>query len=152
MPTKVHKKFSKNKKIKFTGLINRKKLLNHYSNSDILIYPGYTDSFGFAFLEAMSFGIPIITVDGDSREETIDEGKTGFIINRPKKFSGWDKFGKEEKRIVSEIIKKTSILIENKKLREKMSKNCLEEIKSGKFSIKERNKKLKEIYNEAIKD
>jgi hypothetical protein len=32
-----------------------------------------------------------------------------------------------------------------------MKGSCLEEIKKGKFSIKERNKKLKKIYEEAIK-
>jgi hypothetical protein len=32
-----------------------------------------------------------------------------------------------------------------------MSKECIKEIKSGKFSIKERNKKLKKIYEEALK-
>ena len=115
-----------------------------------MVYPGYTDSFGFAYLESMSFGIPIVTVDGWSRKEIISEGKTGFVIERPKKMA-WDKIEKEEREIVQEIINKTSLLIENKKLRETMSKNCIKEIKEGKFSIKKRNKELKKIYGEALK-
>jgi len=31
-----------------------------------------------------------------------------------------------------------------------MAQRCIEEIKNGKFSIKERNKKLKKIYEEAL--
>ena len=45
---------------------------------------------------------------------------------------------------------KTEKLMNNKKLREKMSRNALKEIKSGRFSIKERNKKLKRIYKESL--
>ena len=44
------------------------------------------------------------------------------------------------------------ILIENKKLREKMGKNSFKLVDTGKFSIKKRNKKLRRIYDEALKD
>ena len=37
----------------------------------------------------------------------------------------------------------------NIKLRDKISKNNINEIKKGKFSIKERNSKLNKVYNEA---
>jgi len=48
-----------------------------------LVYPGYSDSFGFAFLEAMAFGLPIVTVDGFARREIVEDGKNGFVIERP---------------------------------------------------------------------
>ena len=32
-----------------------------------------------------------------------------------------------------------------------MSENCIKTIKKGRFSIKERNKKLKEVYEVSIK-
>jgi len=146
IPLEIFKKYSKNKKIKFYGLIPQKKLFELYKNSDILIYPGYSDSFGFAFLEAMSFGLPIITVDGFARKEIISKN-TGFIIKRPKKLDS----KKLNKELILDIVKNSSKLIENKSLREKMSKECLRVIKEGKFSIKERNKKLKKVYEEAIK-
>jgi glycosyltransferase involved in cell wall biosynthesis len=150
IPEEISKKYSNNKKIKFYGLIPQKKLFELYEKSDVSIYPGYTDSFGFAYLESMAFGIPIVTVDGDSRKEIVTEDKTGFVINRPKNFS-WKKIGGVESRIINEIVDKTSKLIENKKLLETMSKNCIKEISLGKFSIKERNKKLKRIYEEGVK-
>ena len=150
VPEEMKQKYSKNKKIEFYGLIPQKKLFELYEKADVLIYPGYTDSFGFAYLEAMSFGIPTITVDGWSRKELISEGKTGFVLERPRKFK-WDKIGIEEEKIVEKIVEKASLLIENKKLREKVSKNCIKEIKQGRFSIKERNKKLKKIYEGALK-
>jgi len=147
VPKELIKKYSKNKKITFYSLIPQKKLFELYNQSNILIYPGYSDSFGFAYLEAMSFGIPSITVDGFARKEIIENEKTGFVIEKDSEIDP----GKENKLIVSNIVEKASILIQNRKKLSLMSKNCLEEIKNGKFSIKERNRKLKKIYEEAIK-
>ncbi|MBN2546815.1 MAG: glycosyltransferase family 4 protein [Spirochaetes bacterium] len=151
VPKEILKKYKSNKKIKFFELMPHEKIIKKiYPFSDILIYPGYSDSFGFVFIESMSFGIPIITVDGFARKDIIENGKTGFVIKRPDNFD----FEKEIKDLNSNTIKllieKASILIENKKLRNKMSKNCIKEVKNGKFSIKERNKKLEKIYKESI--
>jgi len=150
VPREILKKYASNKKIEFYPLVPQEKLFKLYEKSDILIYPGYTDSFGFAYLEAMSFGLPIITVDGWSRKEIVSENKTGFLLDRPEDFK-WNKIGEKEKVIIKQMIEKASLLIENDVLRKKMSQNCINEIKSGKFSIKKRNKKLKRIYEEALK-
>jgi len=147
VPRDVLRKYSSNKKIMFYGLIPQKKLFELYEDSDILIYPGYSDSFGFAYLEAMSFGIPAITVEGFAKKEIVRERKTGFVIPMQKGLN----VKRVSEQVVRQLMKRASQLIENKKLREQMSKNCLEEIKNGKFSIKERNKKLKKIYVEALK-
>ncbi len=111
------------------------------------MYPGYSDSFGFGFLEAMSFGLPIITVDGLNRKEIVDDGKTGFIISRPNKPNE----NNINIDIINELVSKTEYLIKNKKLRKKMSNEGIKTIKSGKFSISERNRKLKRIYEKALK-
>jgi glycosyltransferase involved in cell wall biosynthesis len=135
-PKKIIEKYSNNTKIKFMSLMPQKKVFEEiYPASNLLIYPGYSDSFGFAMLEAMSFGIPTITCQGYAREEIIEDGKTGFIAK-----------GKTKEEEVKEMIRLTENLIKNKTKLQKMSKECLKTIKNGKFSIKERNKKLKRIY------
>lgn len=148
-PKEIIEKYSENKKIKFYPLMNQAKLKSFYKTSDIFIYPGYTDSFGFCFLEAMSFGIPIITVDSKNRNEIVENKKTGIIIKYINEINYESKDGINRK-IIENILKATEKLITNNKLRQKMSKNAFNEIKSGKFSIKERNKKLLKIYQEAI--
>jgi len=135
-PKEILKEYSGNKKIKFYELMPQNELFEILSKTDILIYPGYSDSFGFIFLEAMSFGIPIITVEGLSKKEIIND-KIGFIV--PKE------------NVVNNLISMGELLIENKELRDEMSENCLKKIEEGKFSIKERNEKLKRIYEEALK-
>ena len=151
----ILEKYRKNEKIKFYDLMPQDKLFKEiYPKADIFVYPGYSDSFGFALLEVMSFGLPIITVDGFARKEIVEEGKSGFVISRPK--IKWEKGRhiikeKDRKRLILNIIKKTSLLIKNKNLREKMGKEGFKQVSQGKFSIKERNKKLRRIYEEAIK-
>ena len=150
IPEKIKEKYSKNKKIKFYELVPQKKLFeNIYPISDILIYPGYSDTYGFLFMEAMSSGIPIITVDGFARKEIVQEGKTGFVIDSPKRLNR-KIIGSKEEQLINELIKKAEELIKNRKLRETLSKKGIKTIKNGKFSIKERNKKLEKIYRNSL--
>jgi glycosyltransferase involved in cell wall biosynthesis len=61
-----------------------------------------------------------------------------------------DKIGNTEEKVIQKIIDKTLEILKNDKILKQMSKNCMEQVKSGKFSIKERNKKLRKIYEEAL--
>jgi len=155
VPREILRKYSKNKKIKFLGLKSQKELFEKiYPSSDIFLYPSFTDTFGFAILEAMSFGIPVISVEGHSRKDLIEDGKNGFVVktglgdivsmNILITLSGKGK-------IINELCEKTSRIIKNKRLREKMSKECIKVIKEGKFSIRSRNNKIRKIYLEAMK-
>jgi len=152
-PKEIYERYRGNKKIKFLELVPYGRVMGEiFPQSDIFVYPGYSDSFGFALIDSLASGTPIVTVDGISRKEIVTEGKTGFIIEN--KGIIWKKgipLVKNKEKIINQLVENCSKLIENKKLREKMSKNCREIIKNGKFSIKERNKKLKRIYKKALK-
>ncbi len=149
VPKDILKEYSKNKKITFKKLMPYEKLIKEvYPNTDILIYPGYSDTFGFTFIEAMAFGIPVITVDGFARKDIISDGETGFIVERFHN-SRWYPSEEEGKAIVGFLTLWGQILINDKKLRERMSKEGIKTVTEGKFSIKERNKRLLEVYNES---
>jgi len=151
VPKEILNIYIKNKKIKFSGLVPYNEIVNKiFPSSDIFVYPGYSDTFGFMFIEALAFGLPVITVDGFARKDIVTENKTGFIIKRDKN-SKWYPSKEESKRIVENLVEKTSKLIENKKLMVKMSRNCKEVVKNGKFSLDNRNKKLEKEYRNAIK-
>jgi len=55
---------------------------------------------------------------------------------------------KPHPEIIKQIVEKLSILIENKRLREKMGENGRKMIEdeNGKFSISKRNRQLRKIY------
>jgi len=147
----IIKKYGSNKKIEFYGLMSHEKLFEEiYPNADIFVYPTFSDTFGFAILEAQSFGLPVVamkTMSTHTLQETISEGKTGFVVENVS-FDGSDFIVSEE--VISRIKEKIEELIVDKKKLRNMSKNCVREIRSGKFSIKKRNEKLKRVYREAI--
>lgn len=149
VPEEIKSKYSDNTKIQFLGLISQDKLFEEiYPVSTIFIYPGYSDTFGFGFIEAMNFGLPIVTVDGYARKEIVGK-RVGFVIQKKEKINPYI-IGKKEEEIIYQLVEKTSELIKNQNLREKMSKNGINEIKNGKFSIKKRNQKLTKIYSSSL--
>ncbi|MBT3397451.1 glycosyltransferase family 4 protein [archaeon] len=152
VPQEVLEKYSNNKNLKFIDVIPQEKLFKKiYPSTDILVYPSFTDTFGFALTEAMAFGIPVVTVGGLSRGEIVDDEKTGFVVRSPENFDSETLDKLLYKKIVDDLTEKVEILVKNEKLREKMSISSRKEIKSGKFSIRKRNKKIKRIYDEALK-
>lgn len=163
------KYYSKN--IKFfpykAEILPRKQLLKQfYSKADIFIYPTFIDTFGYGLLDAMTCCLPIVASDIFAIPEIVENGKNGFLVHAPVSWTNkkglfdtkkWLKLreeihkGKLFPEFISEIVKKTSLLIENSRLRKKMGKKGYNMVKDGKFSIKERNKNLRRIYEEALK-
>jgi glycosyltransferase involved in cell wall biosynthesis len=153
-PGEVIERYSKNKKLNFMKMVPQKKLFEQiYPKCDIFVYPSFTDTFGFAIIESMGFGLPVVSVGGHSRDELIENGITGFVINNSFENSRniMGKLENLDKRVVDNLRFKVEELIFNKDLRNKMSLNSKDIVKNGKFSIDYRNKRLKEIYLEALK-
>ena len=130
-----------------------------YENLDIFCLPTYIDSFGYSLLEAMSAGLPIVATSIFAIPEIVEDGKNGFLIPSPLSDFREDfvieMFDREVlkrkmlKDVVGGLVEKLSILIESSSLRNKMGAYGRMLIERGKFSIKSRNKKLKEIYLES---
>jgi glycosyltransferase involved in cell wall biosynthesis len=128
----------------------------------IYVQPTLVDTFAIAVVEAMSVGLPVVATNMFAMPEIIKEGHNGFLIDTKMhwdKYVKWDpkygQFNKDVSKIhpemVKDLVKKLSILIEDKKLREKMGKNSFKIVDSGKLSIKERNRQLRRIYEEALR-
>ncbi len=150
VPPEVKKQYSE---VNIKGLIPQKEVFKLMESSDIFLYPSQMDTFGFGILEAMSFGLPVIALETPNTESVseIISPKEGFVIRyeNPKGFIR--NLSKGEEWLLEEIYKRCEILIKNASLRKKMSNNCIKLIAKGKFSIKERNKKLRKIYEDALK-
>ena len=154
------------KKLKGLKIINeyfsRDKLFDYmYLSSDIFVLPTHQDNYGVVFLEAMSAGLPLVGTTSFTVPELIEDGKNGFLIKTPYSWENYlDKknklntkkiandWEKPHPEIVKQLVEKLSILIEDKKLREKMGENGRKTIadENGKFSISKRNRQLRKIY------
>lgn len=133
-----------------------------FKTADVFLYPSHSTP-GKAILDAMSYELPVITLDVWGTSEMVRDGVTGFLVRKSQKVPYYvphfiphytSRFMKgikhADNRVVEELVEKTSILIEDESLRHRMGKRGREEIESGRFSILRRNKRLKQIFADAI--
>jgi glycosyltransferase EpsD len=50
------------------------------SEADIYVHSALYEPFGIVFIEAMSTGLPIVTLDGKGNRDIIDHGVNGFMV------------------------------------------------------------------------
>lgn len=99
----------------FAGFVNQSEITKYYSVADIFVLPSTIgETWGLVVNEAMNFGLPIIVSDMVGCSGDLVDGN-GFI------FKTGD---------LDDLIKKLIVLIENKELREKMSRQSMEIIKN----------------------
>jgi|GEM_PF-4189139 len=149
-PEEVVKRYGKEPNVAFHGFLNKKSLFEMYQASDIFILPTREDGFPMSILEAMNFGLPVITTTAPylpPAAEIVAEGISGFLVGRTseKIFPG-SAIGKIDREIMLDRLRR---LIEDRALRRKMGDAGKEEIASGKFCLRKRNARLKKIYEEA---
>lgn len=132
-------------------------LKKFFLTCDIFVMPTHADTFGMVLLEALSCGLPVITTNQFASKEIVEDGINGLFVNSnnlfldkmlipDKKHTGND-YNEVEKILVEDIFKKIKYLINNPKKIIKMKKNATKQFEEGgKFSISERNKKLKFVY------
>ncbi len=142
-------------------LIPWEELEQEWKSADIFVLPTHTTPF-IVFLDAMSYELPIVTTDVWANREIVEDGKTGFLVPKSEVAQYIDDLGihvhsgefKEvvktmAPKMVEALTEKIGILMENKELRRKMGKAARWEVEHGKFSIKNRNEKLKRVFDEA---
>ena len=78
-----------------------------YANSDIFVFPTYyhNECFPLVLLEAMSYGLPCISTNEGAISEIIDDGTTGFVV---------------EKNNPQRLAEKIELLIKDANLRKEM--------------------------------
>lgn len=162
-PKQYQKKYTNTKFIQ-AGLPRKTIVEKYFAETDVFILPSYSDTFGMLLLEAMNAGVPSVSTNTFAIPEMIRGsglcidasnhswyGKDYlFVSNSWKKFVNKTK-NLEKPDVVKSLVFSVSKLIEDGRLRKKLGSNGRREIVSGRFSIKNRNKKLKRIYEEALR-
>ena len=68
------------KNVLFTGYIPEREKEELFRCADIFVFPSYSEGQPFTVLEAMSYGLPIITTRKDGMIDQVDNNKTGFLV------------------------------------------------------------------------
>jgi glycosyltransferase involved in cell wall biosynthesis len=163
VPRKVKTEYANDPNIKiFDSPLTEAALARLYISSDIFLFPSHLN-LGMGILEAMSYELPVIARSIFDVPEAVEDMKTGLLLDPLPmlpyyKWNGVPNcFAKEflpgirkyRIQLVNQIVEKTALLIENPSLMKKLGRQARASIESGRFSIKNRNMKLKRIFDEA---
>lgn len=77
------KNYVKEKKINdvvFTGFVSGNEKAKTFLNADVYLFPSYTEGMPNSVLEAMSFGLPVISTPVGALNELIINGETGLRV------------------------------------------------------------------------
>ncbi len=101
-------------KITFVGYLQGKELSRAYQSADLFVFPSWREGFPLVLVEAMDFGLPIITTRISGAADRLVEGENTFFVN-PKQ--------------PDELACAIENLLSDKFLRQKMSANNLKKVK-----------------------
>jgi len=68
--------------IVYHGMLIGKEKSEMLAKADILVFPTENDAFGRVIIEAMEYGVPVIANNVGTIPSIIDNGKTGFILEK----------------------------------------------------------------------
>ena len=128
-----------------------------FLTGDVLVMPTHVDTFGMVLLEALSSGMPVITTDQFASKEIVESGVNGLLVKSEKLFLDemlipdkrhtGEGYNEVEKVLVDDIFLKMKYILDNPDVLKLMKRNSIKQFEEGgKFSISERNRKLKIIY------
>ncbi|MEM9213301.1 MAG: glycosyltransferase [Cyanobacteria bacterium P01_F01_bin.150] len=78
---KLTKSYSLDKSVTFTGMLTGDKKISALHNSDLFVLPTYSENFGIAIAESLSYGVPAITTKGAPWQD-LEINKCGWWINK----------------------------------------------------------------------
>ena len=139
-----------------SGLIPYEALERVYQKSDIYWYPAHC-LMSVSMLEAMNYGLPVVTTNYYDNPEYVEDGRTGMIIPHHRHLPPWDTSEMKVRRaletpdpeLVRALVEKTAALIENAEMRQRMGRAGRASLEA-KFSLSEKNRKYKRILDEAV--
>jgi len=74
------KKLAIDEKVAFHGHVRIEQLWDYYRNADIFIMPSLWEGFGIVFLDAMSFGLPIVSTNVGAIPDLVRHEENGLLV------------------------------------------------------------------------
>lgn len=142
----------------------REELDREYRSADVCILPSHT-TIPATILEAMSYELPVVTIDSWANAEYVTDGTTGLVAPRSRRLSNDHQgtsqanFGTgayeramraTDQEVVAALAERVRGLVDNPDLRRRLGLAGRHEVEQGRFSLAVVNGKLTRIFDEAI--
>jgi len=122
--------------MRFEGMKSPEEIPLWMSTADVLVLPSLSEGKGIVVLEAMSAGLPVVASNVGGIPESVENGKTGFLI--PPKNS----------KMIGE---KINLLLNNDKLRHNMAEIARKMVKELNLTWQSCAKQYEELYYKILK-
>ena len=119
--------------VNYIGWVSGEDKDNLYKKSDTFILPSYKEGMPISILEAMNFGLPIVSTNISGIPDVITVPRNGFLVTPGN---------------VDEIVNAILDCYKDKEIRKRISQNNLEDIK--KFSAHQIFNQITEIYSDLL--
>ena len=145
-------------------VVSREEIHTLWKSADIFVLPNHVNTPASVFLDAMSYGLPVVTTDIWANAELIQDGTNGLLIHHEqaseyvdqdvmhlnsKKYSTLIRNG--NKWLVRALSENLAKLIDSEELRFKIGKQNVLATTSGDFSAQKRNSRLKDFLDKATR-
>lgn len=75
-------------RVKFVGFVPRSDVDAYYAAADLFAFSSMTETQGLVVVEAMSYGLPALVVQGGGAGEAVRDGENGYLVrNDPNEFA-----------------------------------------------------------------
>ena len=117
--------------VTFTGFISKEEIGNFLAHTDVFVFPSLLEGYGMALIEAQMYGLPIVSFDNSAMPYNVKNDINGFTVPTEN---------------ITEYANAIEKIIENRQLRERLSKGALENIESQN-TFTEFRKEIVEKFN-----
>ena len=119
--------------IEYLGIIRGQKKQNAFQNSDVFCFPSYfhSESFPLVLIEAMSYGLPIVTTRWRGIVDMVKDGYNGYLV---------------EIKSPKMVAEKLQLLFENIDLRKQIGEHSRSEFEM-KYEIGQHLKMMENVFN-----
>jgi glycosyltransferase involved in cell wall biosynthesis len=138
-------------------------LEREFQAADIFLFPSY-HTLPYTILEAMTYGLPVVTIDSWANAEYVKNGETGLVVPMSRKVPRYygslqppflspqfsDALRTPDPTVVAALAKAVASLIDAPDLLKRLGRAARHEVEEGRFSLPRMNQSLQRLLDKAL--